>query len=144
VRGFCFSRMNDYGTKFAEYAASANDNVAVIVMIESKQAVERIDEILAVEGVDGVFIGPYDMSGSYGLTGQTSHPVIQEACKSVVAACARHGRAAGLHLVNPTAEAIRKCLDDGFTFIALGVDMVFLDQAARTALETARQAARGV
>lgn len=143
VRGFCFSRMNDYGTKFADYAAQANDNIAVVVMIESKQAVENIDAILEVEGVDGVFIGPYDMSGSYGLIGQTDHPVIRDACQKVVAACAGHGKAAGLHLVNPAPEAIAKTIADGFTFIALGVDMVFLNQAARTALTSARQVVAG-
>jgi len=140
VRGFCFSRMNDYGTNFDAYAAQANDDIAVVVMIESKRAVEDIDAILAVEGVDGVFIGPYDLSGSYGLTGQTSHPTVRSACRSVVEACARHGKAAGLHLVNPTPEAIGKTLAEGFTFIALGVDMVFLNQASRAALENARRA----
>ena len=139
VRGFCFSRMNEYGTKFDEYATSANDNIAVVVMIESKQAVENIDEILAVDGVDGVFIGPYDMSGSYGLIGQTSHPVIKDACKKVVEACQRHGKAAGLHLVKPDAGSIAKTIADGFTFIALGVDMVFLQQAAGAALGTAQK-----
>mgnify|MGYP000495307562 CR=1 FL=1 len=139
VRGFCFSRMNEYGTKFDEYAANANDNIAVVVMIESKQAVENIDEILAVDGVDGVFIGPYDMSGSYGLIGQTSHPIIKEACAEVVAACQRHGKAAGLHLVKPDVDSIAKTIADGFTFIALGVDMVFLQQAAGAALTTARK-----
>ncbi len=143
VRGFCFSRMNNYGIDFPDYAANANDNIAVVVMIESKQAVENIDEILTVDGVDGVFIGPYDMSGSYCLIGQTDHPVIREACKKVVDACSRHGKAAGLHLVNPTPEAIAKTLACGFTFIALGVDMVFLNQAAKSALTFARQAVSG-
>lgn len=141
VRGFCFSRMNNYGTNFDEYARTANENIAVVVMIESKQAVDNIDSILEVDGVDGVFIGPYDMSGSYGLIGQTSHPVIQEACKKVVMACRKHGKSAGLHLVNPTPEAISKTIQDGFTFIALGVDMVFLNQAADTALNMARHKA---
>lgn len=134
VRGFCFSRMNEYGANFDEYAATANDNIAVVVMIESKQAVENIDEILAVDGVDGVFIGPYDMSGSYGVTGQIDHPLIQDACRAVVAACQRHQKAAGLHLVKPDAASIAKTIADGFTFIALGVDMVFLRQAAEMAL----------
>ena len=137
VRGFCFSRMNDYGTNFDEYARTANENIAVVVMIESKQAVDNIDAILEVDGIDGVFIGPYDMSGSYDVVGQTSHPVIQEACKKVVAACKKHGKSAGLHLVNPTPEAISKTIQDGFTFIALGVDMVFLNQAAKDALSAA-------
>lgn len=139
VRGFCFSRMNDYGMNFAEYAETANENIAVVVMIESKQAVENIDAILEVDGVDGVFIGPYDMSGSYNFVGQTSHPVIQDACRKVVVACEKHGKSAGVHLVNPTPEAISKIIANGFTFIALGVDMVFLNQASRSALNSAEQ-----
>jgi 2-dehydro-3-deoxyglucarate aldolase len=51
--------------------------------LSPKDAVENIDAILAVNGVDGVFIGPYDMSGSYGIIGQTAHPVIKEACLKV-------------------------------------------------------------
>lgn len=134
VRGFAFCRANNWGQDFDEYASGVNDQVVVVVMIESKLAVDNIDEILAVEGVDGVFIGPYDMSGSYGVTGQTSHPLVQAACAVVVAACQRHGKSAGLHVVKPTKETINKARADGFTFIALGVDTVFIDQAARSSL----------
>ena len=141
VRGFCFSRMNEFGTKFAEYAASANENIAVVVMIESKQAVENIDEIMSVDGVDGVLIGPYDMSGSYGVTGDTSHPLIKGACRAVVEGCRRHGKSAGLHLVKPDEAAITATIAEGFTFIALGVDMIFIQQAAGVALASAAHAA---
>jgi len=138
VRGFCFSRMNNYGVSFDEYVKCANDEIAVVVMIESKKAVENIDSILAVEGVDGVFIGPYDMSGSYGIPGQTGHPLVVEGCQRVVEACRACGKSAGLHVVHPTLEAIRNAIRDGFTFIALGVDTVFLSQASKAALEAAR------
>lgn len=140
VRGFAFCRANNWGHDFASYAAQANEQVAVVVMIESKLAVDNIDEILDVDGVDGVFIGPYDMSGSYGVTGQTSHPLIQAACAEVVAACQRHKKSAGLHVVQPSEESINKACADGFTFIALGVDTVFIDQAARTALNCIQSA----
>jgi 2-keto-3-deoxy-L-rhamnonate aldolase RhmA len=139
VRGFSFFRANNWGVNFDEYAESANRDVAVIAMIESKQAVENIDKILEVEGIDGVFIGPYDMSGSYGITGQTSHPLIIEACRKVAQACMRKGKSAGIHIVKPTDESIRKSLEDGFTFIALGIDTVFLDQAARKTLSIAKE-----
>lgn len=139
VRGYCFSRMNNYGRDFDAYAASANDDIAVVVMIESRQGVENIDAILAVDGVDGVFIGPYDMSGSYGIPGQTADPVVQDACRSVVDACARAGKSAGLHVVIPTSDAIARAVDDGFTFIALGVDTVFLSEAARRAIAEVRR-----
>ncbi len=138
IRGYCFSRMNDWGVDFDDYARRSNDEIAVIVMVESKEGVENIDGILDVDGVDGVFIGPYDMSGSYGVPGQTSHPAVEEACRGVVEACARHGKSAGLHVVLPRPEAIRKAIADGFTLICLGGDTVFLNEAARAALEAAR------
>jgi len=136
IRGFCFSRMNNWGVDFDEYAKKANENIAVVVMIESKEAVENINEILEVKGVDGTFIGPYDMSGSYGVVGQIDHPLILDACKTVVKACNKHSKAAGLHIVKPTPESIEKAVEDGFTFIALGVDTVFLSQGARTAVNS--------
>jgi len=139
VRGFCFSRMNNWGVDFQQYAAEANDEIAVVVMIESKQAVENIDEILAVNGVDGVFIGPYDMSGSYGVPGQTDSTPVQQACKRVVDACQKAHKSAGIHVVIPTPTAVHKAIEDGFTFIAVGVDTVFLDGAARKALAVAKQ-----
>lgn len=143
IRGFCFSRMNNYGNDFKEYAGTANENIAVVVMVESKQAVENISEIISVEGVDGVFIGPYDMSGSYGLTGRVSHPVIRRACRQVISACESGKKSVGLHLVNPTRAAIRRAATEGFNFIALGADAVFLNGAARHALKYAERITGG-
>lgn len=138
IRGFCFSRMNDYGVAFDDYVQNANGDIAVVVMIESKEAIEEIDSILAVEGVDGVFIGPYDLSGSYGIPGQTRHPLVQGGCQKVLDACKSAGKSAGLHVVIPTEDNIAKALKDGFTFIAVGVDTVFLNDASRNALQIAK------
>lgn len=131
VRGFAWQRGNHWGRDFDAYAVDFDP--AVVVMIESKCAVENIDRILAVDGVDGVFIGPYDMSGSYGIPGQTGAPVIQEACRHVAASCARAGKAAGQHIVTPTDGSVREAIAQGFTFLALGMDTVFLAAGARTA-----------
>ena len=138
VRGFCFGRMNNYGKDFDEYVLAANNEIAVIVMIESKEAVENIDEILTIDGVDGVFVGPYDLSGSYGITGQTSHKIIKKALQVISESCRRHHKSAGLHIVYPSTDAIEKALNDGFTFIALGVDMVFLREGCQAALNSVR------
>jgi len=136
-RGFAFCRANEWGIDFDEYARRANQDVAVIVMIESRLAVENINEILAVEGVDGVLIGPYDMSGSYGLTGQVSHPDIMKACRTVSAACKKHGKAAGIHIVKPDGKNIKEAIADGFIFIALGMDTIFLGQTSSELIKIA-------
>lgn len=137
-RGFSFCRMNNWGADFDDYVRTANENVAVVVMIESKQAVDHIDEILDVEGVDGVFIGPYDMSGSYGIIGQIDHPIIQSACGKVAKACEAYRKSAGLHIVNPIPESVKKACEEGITFIALGSDIVFLNRIAKNTLEDMR------
>ena len=137
-RGYAFSRANAHGRDFDAYSAGANDRTAVVVMIESRTAVENIDEILDVDGVDGVFIGPYDMSGSYGVAGDTRGRVVTQACERVLKAAEAAGKSAGLHVVLPDAEAIREAVAQGFTFIALGLDTVFLDRGAREALAAAR------
>jgi 2-keto-3-deoxy-L-rhamnonate aldolase RhmA len=130
VRGYCFSRMNNWGVDFSEYAGRANGDVAVIVMIETKAGVEQVDEIVSVDGVDGVFIGPYDMSGSYGVPGETDGPVVAEACSRVTASCRNAGKSVGLHVVNPTRTAVGAALGAGYNLICLGVDTVFLNQGA--------------
>lgn len=139
VRGFAFHRGNEWKVDFDDYMKRIDD-ITVIVMIESKQAVDAIDAILAVEGVDGVFIGPYDMSGSYGVLGQTGHEVIRDACCRVSEACARAGKSAGLHVVLPTAESVRSAVGDGFTLLGIGMDTVFLVDAAAAAVRLAEEA----
>lgn len=140
VRGFAFVRANGWGSRFDAYAQAANRETAVIVMIESALAIENIDAILSVEGLDGVLIGPYDLAGSYGVIGQTDHPLVHGARREMLAACKRHGKAAGFHLVSPTPQAIAALIAEGFTLLALGMDTVFIADGARRAVAHAKKA----
>jgi len=133
VRGFAWHRGNNWGVEFDSYARDFSP--VVMVMIESKLAVKNIDEIMAVDGVDGCFVGPYDMSGSYGIIGQTGHEIIKQACREVVQACAKFGKSAGLHVVVPSREIVKSAMEDGFTFLALGMDTYFMSNGASSALE---------
>lgn len=137
VRGYGYSRANMHGMDFAEYIASANDEIAMIMQIEHKDAIANIDAILEVPGVDGVFIGPLDLSGSMGITGQLDHPQMIAALDKYRAACKSHKMAAGTHIVRPNEQNIRKAIDEGYTLIALGLDNVFLDEGARAGLKAA-------
>lgn len=135
VRGFAFVRANEWGTNFDSYVNRANDETVVIAMTETKAAIENIDEILSVEGLDGIFIGPYDLSGSYGLPGQTSHKLVKDAMQTVLTACKRHNKAAGQHIVTPTQKNVKEAIAAGFTFLALGMDTVFVADGAKEALK---------
>lgn len=126
VRGFAYYRANEHGADFDDYVATANEAIAVVAMVETRAAVEAIDEILSVDGLDGVFIGPYDLSGSYGIPGQTGHHSVRTAQRTVVDACRRAGKSAGLHIVVPSAEEVSRALEMGFTFLAVGMDTVYL------------------
>lgn len=139
-RGFAAPRCNEYGAEAAQYNAEANQRTCVIVMIETKEAVENCREIVAVEGVDGVLIGTFDLSGSLGVTGETEHPRVLQAQRTVLEACTREGKSAGIHVVFPTTDRVRGAVDGGFTFLAVGVDHVFLRERATEALATVKAA----
>ncbi len=136
-RGFGYSRANLYGADFDSYIASANDEIAMVMQIEHKDAIANLDAILRVDGVDGVFIGPLDLSGSMGITGQLDHPEMVAALDKYRAACRAHKKPAGMHIVRPSEASIRRALDEGYTMLALGLDNVFMEQSARAALKAA-------
>ena len=136
-RGYGYSRANMHGADFSTCIASANDEIAMIMQIEHREAIENLDGILEVPGVDGLFIGPLDLSGSMGLTGQLEHPRVEEALGRFREACRTHRRAAGMHVVRPAPDNVRRAVEQGYTLIALGLDNVFLDRAARDALRAA-------
>lgn len=132
-RGAGLARAQGYGTQFDQYLRAANRDSLVIVQIEHVQAVENIAEILSVPGIDGTFIGPYDLSLSMGLAGQLNHPEVEKAKRHVLEATKEHGLAPGIHLVHPDrAEAeLSQCIEQGYQFIALGTDILFLGDTAR-------------
>jgi 2-dehydro-3-deoxyglucarate aldolase/4-hydroxy-2-oxoheptanedioate aldolase len=115
----------------------ADDEVLVIVQIESSAAVAAADEIAAIDGVDVLFIGPRDLSHDLGVPGDTSAPSFVAALETVLAAGRRHGKACGL-LVNDGAAAEER-LAQGWTFVAIGSDSTLLAAASRSALTMARQ-----
>lgn len=132
-RGVGLGRAHAYGARFAEAVAECHESSVVIPMIEQKEGVERVDEIVGVEGVDAVFIGPYDLSASYGVAGELDHPRVVEAMRHVVAAARAHGKAAGIHVVHAPVTQLGTRLEEGFRFIAYGGDMLFLTPTANEA-----------
>lgn len=137
TRGFGYSRANSYGADFTPYIASANDEIAMVMQIEHKDAIGNLDGILDVEGVDGVFIGPLDLSGSMGIPGQLEHPHMKAALETYRSACRAHRKSAGLHIIRPDPAGVRQALDEGYTMLALGLDDVFIEHGARAALQAA-------
>ena len=132
-RGVGLARAQGYGQNFDSYVKHANDTSLVIVQIEHIDAVNNIEEILSVPGIDGTFIGPYDLSMSLGVPGQLSHPAVVAAKEKVLNAVLKKGLAAGIHFVQPStaAEDCAAGIKAGYTFIAVGTDILFLGDSAR-------------
>ncbi len=132
TRGVGIARAHRYGLAFADYVAGANDSVAVVVQAEHIEAVRGIEAIVAVAGIDAVLIGPYDLSASLGKPGQITDPEVRAAIGAVRHACLSAGVRLGIFGVS--AASVRPYLDEGYTLITVGVDTVFLTQAARATL----------
>jgi len=127
-RSFGVAAAHRYGRTFEDYVREANEALSLIVQVETATGVERIDELVTHPAVDGVMIGPYDLSGSLRVPGELTHPRVVKACSHVIAACAKASMSCGIHLVYPTVEELQRQLSAGFTFFVLGSDIFNLWQ----------------
>jgi len=139
IRGASLCRATGFGSRFSEYFQAHNDEVLVVVMLEHITAVQNADAILATPGLDAVLIGPYDLSASMGLAGQLQHPDVLAAQETILDACRRRQVAAGIHVVPVDAGEVQRRIQQGFRFIACGIDTLFVREGCRTMLK-AREA----
>lgn len=114
------------------YLLQANADTLIAVQAESRLAIENTDAIAAIEGVDCVFAGPFDLSVDLGIPGQFDHPDEVAAIDAMVAACRRHHKAAGILMFD--APALRPWIGKGMTFIAYSSDVTLLADAAAKAV----------
>jgi 2-keto-3-deoxy-L-rhamnonate aldolase RhmA len=135
-RGMGLGRAHGYGFSFNEYLARANKDIAVVVQVEHARAVENIDRIAAVDGLDAVFVGPYDLSASLGHPGEIAHPTVVAAIDRVTEACQAAGMPLGYFGMD--AKAVAPCVARGYTLICAGVDCVLLGKGATRLLSELR------
>jgi 2-dehydro-3-deoxyglucarate aldolase len=126
VRGVGYCNANAYGQHFNEYASGSARKIFIVAQIEHIRAVEALDDILTVDGLDAVMIGPYDLSASMGLTGQFDHPDFQKALATYRAKATEHGVPFGFHVVQPDETMLNEKIAEGYQFIAYSIDTVFL------------------
>ena len=125
-----------------DYFRHANTETVVLVMLESRRAVEDARAILSVEGVDGCYIGPNDLGITYGYPPETGVPdEVEGAVRQVLAAAQATGKVAGMQTYTPEQALFRAA--QGFRFIGLNSDVRFASAAARAALATTREGLRG-
>ena len=114
---------------FPGYLQEANDSVCLLLQVETVAALSQLDEIAAVEGVDGVFIGPSDLSASMGYLGNPGHPQVQAAIEDAIARILRAGKAPGILSVDE--QLARRYIELGARFVAVGVEATLLARATR-------------
>ena len=119
-RSVGFSRANRYGARFQENVEGANQETVVVAQVEHIDGVRAIEAILAVPGIDAVFIGPYDLSASLNKPGRLDDPEVRDAIRTVAAACARARIPVGI-FSSGAAGALR-AMESGYTLICAGVD----------------------
>ncbi|MDX1283727.1 MAG: aldolase/citrate lyase family protein [Draconibacterium sp.] len=122
-----------YGkVKAGEYLEQANNDTFIAVQAETSTSVENIEEIVSVDGVDCVFVGPFDLSISLGIPGQTNHPKEVEAIEKVVEACKKHNKVSGTLMFDK--EALKGWIDKGMRFALYSSDISMIADAASDAI----------
>ncbi|MCX5470009.1 aldolase/citrate lyase family protein [Acinetobacter nematophilus] len=119
------------------YMAEANEDICILIQVESKTAVENLNEILKVEGIDGVFIGPADLSASLGYPDQAEHENVQAVIKKTIDKILASGKAVGF--LAPDPAVAKRAIEWGVTFIAVGVDTMLYTQALDDRLNLFKQ-----
>ncbi|NIJ09634.1 4-hydroxy-2-oxoheptanedioate aldolase [Sphingomonas vulcanisoli] len=128
IRGVsALTRATQFG-RAKEYAASAGDEIALLVQIETQAGLDALKEIAAVDGVDGVFIGPGDLAASLGYIGQLDHPAVVAAVEDAITRIVATGKPAGILTGNPAFAD--RCIALGTIFTAVGVDAGLLARGA--------------
>lgn len=130
-RGVGLARAQGYGMGFEKYKNWVNKGSVVIAQIEHIKAVDNLEEILKVEGVDGFIVGPYDLSGSIGRPGEFEHPRVKAAMARVMKVARDMKKTAGFHLIPPQAELLTEKIDEGYRFLAFSLDTLFLGHTCR-------------
>jgi 4-hydroxy-2-oxoheptanedioate aldolase len=121
------SRASNFG-RVEDYLRKADEEICLLVQVETKAALDELETISSIDGVDGVFIGPADLSASLGHLGNVQHPQTQTALQDAGRRLARLGKPAGI-LAVVEADA-RRYIEWGYSFVAVGVDTVLLASSA--------------
>lgn len=136
-RGVNPIRCSGYFKRLPEYFAVANDSILTIAQIETREALQNLDDIAATEGIDVLFVGCGDLASELGQPGQVEGPAMEAAIEQVVTACKKHGKVPGIFAY--TTDLAVRYAAQGFRFIAIGNDLKLLAGALEAQLQSIEQ-----
>lgn len=125
-RGVGLSRAQRYGSGFSDYKEWLDNNVIIIAQIEHYEAITNLEDIISTDGIDGVLIGPYDLSASMGYPGQLDKKEVKQQINHFKEICQNQNFPHGLHLVDPDKIELNRKIEEGYDLIAYGTDFNFL------------------
>jgi 2-keto-3-deoxy-L-rhamnonate aldolase RhmA len=125
-RSYGVNRAHGYGFDFKEYIESWNESSILISQVETITAVDNIEQLVKTEGLDCIMVGPYDISGSLGVPGETDHPKVRNAAKHVVQVCAKAGISCMTQIADVKQDAIQDAFEQGYTAVVMGSDLFVL------------------
>jgi 2-dehydro-3-deoxyglucarate aldolase len=134
-RGVGLARAQKYGFGFEDYKAGKANEIVLIAQIEHVDAVKNLESILAIDGIDGTFIGPYDLSGSMGKPGKYNDEDVKEVLQRYEDTVNKYDKLIGYHVIEPDIRLVKDKLNKGYNFIAFSLDTLFLGVKARTEME---------
>jgi 2-dehydro-3-deoxyglucarate aldolase len=127
-RGVGFSRANLFGKNFKNYSIEAQSPF-IVAMIETIEALKNIQEILSVEGLDAIMIGPYDLSASMNITGKFNNIKFRSVIKKILREAKEAKIPAGIHIIEPSIKQLNTRIREGYKFLAYSIDGVMLRNA---------------
>jgi 2-dehydro-3-deoxyglucarate aldolase len=130
-RGVGLARAQGYGLEFHRYKNWVNRESIVIVQIEHIVAINNLEHILSVDGVDGFIVGPYDLSASLGVPGDFEHTKVKAALKKILDLSQKIYKPAGFHVIPPDAEVLLEKVRQGYKFLGFSLDTLFLGRYCR-------------
>ena len=126
IRGVGFSRANLYGKHFKNYRSN---NPLIIAMIENVASLSNLEEILNLKELDGILIGPYDLSASIGKPGNFENKKFKSSLKEILVKCKKFKKPVGIHVVEPSVNLLNKRIKEGYKFLPFGIDTVFINNS---------------
>lgn len=136
-RSVGISRAHGYGSTFNEYLGRANEDIALIIQCEHRDALDELNQMVALDGIDAIFVGPYDLSASMNKTGQVEDPQVQKAIGKILQVTKQAQKPLGIFATTPAG--IQKWHDEGFSLLAVGVDSALLASGGKHMLKQLKE-----
>ena len=138
-RGVGLNRAQKYGTAFDTYQDWIKNNAVVIAQIEHIDAVNNLEEIFSVPGIDGIIVGPYDLSASMGFPGEYEREDVKKALDRIDVVAKKLNKPLGFHIVESDHSKVLEKINKGYSFLAFSLDFFFLGDKARSEMDLLKE-----